>query len=189
MACSGLRRLYLGGPLATPGYANTTDILASPPPTNLTNPFPTGLLAPVGNSQGALVGVGTSLNNLVDPQTNRLACTSIPLMCRGSWAAASPWRLVMSVPIPTHLTLGQPNVNIDALNPSYLSHGSGRPECIGRESLLKLALHRQSPEALCPAQPSPPSACCCLTQPTLRSTRSSATARPRAAWFRQLRKL
>lgn len=32
----------------------------------MANPFPAGLLAPLGNSQGAAVGIGTSFS-LVDP--------------------------------------------------------------------------------------------------------------------------
>ncbi len=54
-------QIYLGGPLATPGYANNTDITGKSKTDVLTNPFPSGLLAPLGNTQGAAVGIGTSI--------------------------------------------------------------------------------------------------------------------------------
>src|SRR5208337_4717234 len=55
-------QLYLGGPLATPGYANVTDYTGKSTTDVLTNPFPNGLVAPLGNSQGAAVAIGTSLS-------------------------------------------------------------------------------------------------------------------------------
>ena len=117
-------QLYLGGPLGTPGYANVTDITGKSTTDVLTNPFPAGLLAPVGNSLGALVGVGTSLNQLVDPNTKspRVHQYSVDVQreLKGNIAVEVGYVGSHS----THLTLGQPTVNIDALNPSYLSMGA-----------------------------------------------------------------
>jgi hypothetical protein len=116
-------QLYLGGPLATPGYANTTDITGLSTTNVMTNPFPAGLLAPLGNSQGGAVGVGTSIQ-LVDPQTKS------PRVHQYSVDVQRELRGGMAVEIgyvgshSDHLTLGQPTVNIDALNPSYLSMGA-----------------------------------------------------------------
>jgi trimeric autotransporter adhesin len=117
-------QIYLGGPLATPGYANVTDITGKSTTDVLTNPFPNGLLAPVGNSQGAAVGIGTSLNNLVDPQTKspRVHQYSVDVQRDLGGGVALEVGYVGSH--STHLTLGQPTVNIDALNPSYLSQGA-----------------------------------------------------------------
>jgi hypothetical protein len=117
-------QIYLGGPLATPGYANVTDITGNSTTDVLTNPFPNGLLAPVGNSQGAAVGIGTSLNNLVDPQTKspRVHQYSVDVQRDLGGGVAIEVGYVGSH--STHLTLGQPTVNIDALNPSNLSQGA-----------------------------------------------------------------
>ena len=117
-------QIYLGGPLATPGYANVTDITGKSTTDVLTNPFPNGLLAPVGNSQGAAVAIGTSLSNLVDPQTKspRVHQYSVDVQRELKGGVAIEVGYVGSH--STHLTLGQPTVNIDALNPSYLSQGA-----------------------------------------------------------------
>jgi len=117
-------QLYLGGPLATPGYANVTDYTAKSSTDVLTNPFPSGLVAPLGNSQGAAVGIGTSLNNLIDPNTKspRVHQYSVDVQREVGGGVAIEVGFVGSH--STHLTLGQPTVNIDALNPSFLSQGA-----------------------------------------------------------------
>jgi len=117
-------QLYLGGPLATPGYANVTDITGKSATDVLTNPFPAGLLAPVGNSQGAAVGIGTSLNNLISPTTKspRVHQYSVDVQRELPGSVAVEVGFVGSH--SSHLTLGQPTVNIDALDPSKLSLGA-----------------------------------------------------------------
>ncbi len=117
-------QIFLGGPIATPGYANVTDITGKSTTDVMTNPFPAGLLAPLGNSQGAAVGIGTSLNNLVDPKTKspRVHQYSVDVQRELKGGVALEVGYVGSH--STHLTLGQPTVNIDALNPSYLSQGA-----------------------------------------------------------------
>jgi hypothetical protein len=116
-------QLYLGGPLGTPGYANTTEYNQKYTTNQLANPFPTGLLAPLGNSQGSLVGVGTSIK-LVDPNTSapRVHQYSVDVQRELGGGVALEVGYVGSH--SDHLTLGQPTVNIDALNPSNLSQGA-----------------------------------------------------------------
>ena len=61
----------LGSPIATVGYNQTTTYIASTnnnqtPAGSLTNPYPSGILQPAGNSLGTLTGIGQSFT-LVDP--------------------------------------------------------------------------------------------------------------------------
>ena len=117
-------QLYLGGPIGTPGYANVTDITGLSSTNVMTNPFPAGLLAPVGNSQGAAVGLGTShqpTGGSAD-EVARVHQYSVDVQreLRGGMALEVGYVGSHS----DHLTLGQPTVNINALNPSYLSMGA-----------------------------------------------------------------
>ena len=116
-------QLYLFGPLATPGYANTTQNTGIFTTNQLANPFPTGLLAPLGNSQGPLVGVGTSLT-MIDPKTHapRVHQYSIDVQRQLPGDIALELGFVGSH--TSNLTLSNPYVNIDALNPSALSQGA-----------------------------------------------------------------
>jgi len=117
-------QIYLGGPLGTPGYANVTDITGKSTTDILTNPFPNGLLAPVGNSQGAAVGIGTSLNNLVDPNTKSPRVHQYSVDVQRDMGGGIALEVGYVGSHSTHLTLGQPTVNINALNPSNLSQGA-----------------------------------------------------------------
>src|SRR5260370_34156019 len=61
----------LGSPIATVGYNQTTTYIASTdnnltPANSLSNPFPSGILQPVGNSLGSSTGIGQKFS-LVDP--------------------------------------------------------------------------------------------------------------------------
>ncbi len=61
----------LGSPIATVGYNQTTPYIASTdnnvtPANSLSNPFPSGILQPVGRTLGASTGIGQSFS-LVDP--------------------------------------------------------------------------------------------------------------------------
>jgi hypothetical protein len=117
-------QIYLGGPLATPGYANVTDYTGKSATDVLTSPFPAGLVAPLGNSLGAAVGIGTSLNNLISPtaRSPRVHQYSVDVQRELGGGVAIEVGYVGSH--STHLTLGQPTVNIDALDPSKLSLGT-----------------------------------------------------------------
>ena len=59
------------------GYTQTTPYVASTdgnatPANSLSNPFPSGIFQPVGNSQGALTGIGSSFNYLDQNRTSGL---------------------------------------------------------------------------------------------------------------------
>ena len=116
-------QLYLGGPLATLGYANNTQYTGKSATDVLTNPFPQGLLAPVGNTLGAAAGIGSNFT-IIDPETKapRVQQYSVDVQRELSGGVALEVGYVGSH--STHLTLGQPTINIDALNPSYLSQGT-----------------------------------------------------------------
>jgi hypothetical protein len=116
-------QIYLGGPLATLGYANNTQYTGKSNTDVLTNPFPTGLLAPVGNTLGAAAGIGSNFT-LVDPRTKspRVHQYSVDVQRQVGFGIAVEIAYVGSH--STHLTLGQPTINIDALNPSDLSMGT-----------------------------------------------------------------
>ena len=62
-------QIYLGGPIATPGYANITHYTGTYAQSKdgLTNPFPSGLLAPLGNSKAQMPA--SAPTSLVDPKT------------------------------------------------------------------------------------------------------------------------
>jgi len=117
-------QIYLGGPLGTPGYANVTDITGKATTDILTNPFPNGLLAPLGNSLGAAVGIGTSLNGLVDPNTKSPRVHQYSVDVQRDMGGGIALEVGYVGSHSTHLTLGQPTVNINALNPSNLSQGA-----------------------------------------------------------------
>ncbi|MGA2576781.1 MAG: TonB-dependent receptor [Bryobacteraceae bacterium] len=116
-------QIALGGPLATLGYANNTQYTGKSTTDVLTNPFPNGLLQPVGNTLGAAAGIGSNFT-LVDPQTKapRVQQYSVDVQREVGFGVALEVGYVGSH--STHLTLGQPTINVDALNPSYLSQGS-----------------------------------------------------------------
>jgi trimeric autotransporter adhesin len=90
----------------------------------MTNPFPNGLLAPLGNSQGPLVGVGTSLNNLVNPNTKAPRVHQYSADVQRGLGGGIALEVGFVGSHSDHLTLGEPQVNIDALNPTYLSMGA-----------------------------------------------------------------
>ncbi len=116
-------QIALGGPLATLGYANTTQYTGKSTTDVLTNPFPNGLLQPLGNSQGAAAGIGTSFS-LVDPTARS------PMVQQYSFDVQRQMGFGIALEVgyvgskSTHMTLGDPSVNLNALNPSYLALGA-----------------------------------------------------------------
>jgi trimeric autotransporter adhesin len=116
-------QIYRGGPIATLGYANNTQYTGVPTSDVLTNPFPSGLLAPLGNSQGTSAGIGTSFS-LVDPNTKspRVHQYSVDVQ-REIWGGVAV-EVAYVGSHSTHLTLGQPSININALDPANLAKGN-----------------------------------------------------------------
>jgi hypothetical protein len=118
----------LGGPISTLGYAQTTSYTGSTnaagvvTPT-LYNPFPTGLVQPAGNSLGTAAGIGQSFS-LADPQAKspEIQQYSVDIQRELPFGIALEVGYVGSH--STHLTLGAPGLNINALNPSLLSQGT-----------------------------------------------------------------
>jgi hypothetical protein len=118
----------IGSPLATVGYNATTSYIAS---TNgdltslgsLSNPFPAGISQPVAKSLGTSTGIGQTFN-LVDPTAKSpyVEQYSLDIQRQLPWAMALEVGFVGSK--SSHLTLGSPNININALNPALLSEGS-----------------------------------------------------------------
>jgi hypothetical protein len=93
----------------------TTDVL--------TNPFPSGLLAPLGNSQGTSAGLGAPLS-LVDPDTKSPRVQQYSVDVQRELPGGIALEVAYVGSHSTHLTLGNPGININALNPSFLSQGS-----------------------------------------------------------------
>jgi hypothetical protein len=116
-------QIYLGGPLGTLGYANNTEFTGKSTTDVLTNPFPQGLLAPIGNTLGAAAGVGTTFS-LVDPNTKAPMIQQYSIDVQRELGGGVALEVGYVGSHSTHLTLGNPNININALNPSNLSLGA-----------------------------------------------------------------
>jgi trimeric autotransporter adhesin len=118
----------LGSPLATPGYAATTSYIASvngnvTPAGTLSNPFPSGITQPTGNTLGPLEGIGQSIS-LVSPsgKSPKVQQYSVDIQRELPFGIALELAYIGSH--STDLTLGSASLNINALNPSYLAMGS-----------------------------------------------------------------
>jgi len=117
----------LGSPLATVGYNQTTPYIAT---TNnfqtsagsLSNPFPNGILPPVGKSLGALTAIGQSFS-LIDPNARSpyVQQYSLDIQRELPFGIATEVGFVGSK--SSHLVLGEGNINENALNPALLSLG------------------------------------------------------------------
>jgi hypothetical protein len=119
-------QLYLGGPFGTLGYANNTQYTGLPYSQVagvLSNPFPSGLLAPLGNSQGVNAGIGSNVS-FVDPNTKAPMIQQYSVDVQRELWGGIALEVGYVGSHSTHLTLGNPNININALNPSNLSLGT-----------------------------------------------------------------
>jgi trimeric autotransporter adhesin len=118
-------QIAIGGPISTLGYAATTSYTGSLNSAGvvtpaLSNPFPTGLVQPSGNSLGEAAGLGQTFS-LIDPyaKSPEVQQYSIDVQRELPFGVALEVGYVGSH--TTHLTLGTPNININALNPSYFT--------------------------------------------------------------------
>jgi hypothetical protein len=114
-----------------PGYTQTTTYVASnnsnaTPANSLSNPFPTGVLQPVGNTLGALTALGSTFNYLSQSRT-------AGLVQQFSFDVQQELPLGIALEVgyigsrSTHLQpspTGNGNMNINQLPMSYLSMGS-----------------------------------------------------------------
>jgi len=123
----------IGTPYNPPGYTATSTYVASndgsaTPANTLTNPFPTGLAKPTGNSLGDLSGIGQALS-IIDQNARspRVQQYSIDIQ------RELPFNIAVEVGYvgshSTHLTQATANININALNPALLT-----PALIGSAS-------------------------------------------------------
>ena len=124
----------IGSPIATVGYNQTTSPSASvdnnqTPALNLTNPFPSGILQPVGNTLGTLTGIGQSFS-LVDPNAKSpyVQQYSVDIQRELPGGIASEIGFVGSK--SSHLTTTTASINENALNPSLLSMGTALTQSV-----------------------------------------------------------
>jgi hypothetical protein len=112
----------------TLGYSQTTAYLASvdggfTPAGSLSNPFPNGILSPVGNANGLLAGIGQSVSFI--NQNHRA-----PNIHQFSFDIQHqlPWGLALAagyVGSRSHdLVLGAGGININQLDPTFFSEGA-----------------------------------------------------------------
>lgn len=122
---------YEGASSLAPGYTQFTPYVASndgnlTPANNFTNPFPSGLLLPVGNSAGLLQGVGSSVTVLDQyRKSQRVAQYSFDIQRElpGHVALEAGYVGSFSRNLQPGAT-GNGLININQLSPDYLSLGS-----------------------------------------------------------------
>jgi hypothetical protein len=124
----------LGSPIATVGYNQTTTYIASTngnvtPDHTLTNPFPTGIIQPVGNTLGTSTGIGQAFT-LVDPHAKSpyVEQFSFDVQRELPFGIAAEVGFVGSK--SSHLSLGSTSLNGNALNPALLSMGSALSQAV-----------------------------------------------------------
>lgn len=124
----------LGSPIATVGYNQTTTYIASTdnnntPANSLSNPFPSGILQPAGNSLGTLTGIGSTFS-LVDPHARSPYVEQFSLDVQRQL----PFGIALEVGYvgsrSRHLTLGAANLNENALYPQLLGLGSALTQSV-----------------------------------------------------------
>jgi hypothetical protein len=115
----------IGTPYNPPGYTATSTYVASndgnaTPANSLTNPFPTGLAKPTGNSLGDASGIGQALT-IFDPNSKspRVNQYSIDVQRQLPFGVAIEVGYVGSH--STHLTQATASININALNPALIT--------------------------------------------------------------------
>jgi hypothetical protein len=124
----------IGSPIATVGFNQTTTYIASTdnnvtPAGSLTNPFPGGILQPVGSTLGASTGIGQAFS-LVDPTAKSpyVQQYSFDIQRELPGGIASEVGFVGSK--SSHLTTATGAINLNALDPSLLSMGSALTQSV-----------------------------------------------------------
>ena len=124
----------IGTPIATVGYNQSTSYIASTdnnatPASALANPFPSGILQPVGNTLGTLTGIGQSFS-LVDPHARSpyVQQYSLDIQRQLKGGIATEFGYVGSH--SSHLVLGAATWNDNALYPQLLSLGSALTQSV-----------------------------------------------------------
>src|ERR1700722_5292054 len=124
----------LGSPVATVGFNQTTPYIASTDNNatsagSLSNPFPSGILQPVGKSLGALTGIGQSFS-LVDPNAKSPYVEQFSFDVQRELAYGIVTEVGYVGSRSKHLTLGSASINENALDPSLLSMGSALTQSV-----------------------------------------------------------
>jgi hypothetical protein len=116
--------------LYTPiGYTQSTPYVASndnnaTPAGSLNNPFPNGLLAPVGNSAGLLAGIGGQSFSVYDQNARSTRIQQYSLDVQRQLPAGFVLAGGYAGSATSHLVQGTPSININQLPDQYLSMGS-----------------------------------------------------------------
>jgi trimeric autotransporter adhesin len=125
----------IGAPIATVGYNQATKYIATTnnfitSASSLSNPFPDGVLQPAGMSAGAATGNGQGSISLVDPNARSpyVQQYSFDIQREIPFGVALEIGYVGSK--SSHLTLGTPNLNGNALNPALLSMGTALTQSV-----------------------------------------------------------
>ena len=117
----------------TIGYSQTTSIVTSTdgnfhPAATLSNPYPSGLLQPTGNTLGGLSGIGQGIT--VFSPTSQSAGYVQEYSLEVQRQAPSGFVLTLGALGSHSLHLNESGLNIDQLNPSYLSLGSALTQSV-----------------------------------------------------------
>ncbi len=124
----------LGSPYATVGYNQTTTYIASTDNNvtsagSLSNPFPSGVLQPVGNTLGTSTGIGQSFS-LFDPNARSPYVEQFSFDIQRELKGGIAMEVGYVGSRGRHLILGAPSINENALNPSLLSLGSALTQSV-----------------------------------------------------------
>ena len=117
----------------TIGYSQTTSIITSTdgnfhPAANLSNPYPSGLLQPTGNTLGGLSGIGQAIT--VFSPTSQSAGYVQEYSLEVQRQAPAGFVVTLGALGSHSLHLNESGLNIDQLNPSYLALGSALTQSV-----------------------------------------------------------
>jgi hypothetical protein len=115
----------IGTPYNPPGYTATSSYVASndgnaTPANSLSNPFPTGVARPTGNSLGDLTGIGQALS-IIDPTSRSPRVHQYSIDVQRQLPAGVAIEVAFIGSHSSHLTQATANININGLSPSLLS--------------------------------------------------------------------
>ncbi len=115
----------LGAPISPPGYTSETSYIATndgykTPAGSLSNPFPSGLTAPLGNSRGALTAIGQSFS-LVNPKAKSPRVNQFSFDVQRELPFGTTFEIGYVGSRSSNLGLNAPNLNLNALDPSLLN--------------------------------------------------------------------
>jgi hypothetical protein len=117
----------------TIGYSQTTSIITSTdgnfhPAATLSNPYPSGLLQPTGNTLGGLSGIGQAIT--VFSPTSQSAGYVQEYSLEVQRQAPAGFVFTLGALGSHSLHLNESGLNIDQLNPSYLALGSALTQSV-----------------------------------------------------------